>query len=156
LGDEGAVDFVDPAIPENIAELAAPLRTANSASARPLEAIIGAEKELLAYDVIESVNNIFKAIAEAALAAVAYGDAISRGVGSTLAEAGRDYAGGLGKGFKRSAKKQGPKDGEKIFRWFRRFALAALTTSVGGGLWHLIAIYPKAFSWLEGLITFLL
>jgi hypothetical protein len=38
----------------------------------------------------------------------------------SVAKASKIYAAGLGSGFTRAARKQGPKDGEKVFKWLRR------------------------------------
>jgi hypothetical protein len=70
-----------------------------------------------------------------------------RGVESTAA----DYANDMGKGFKRTAKKQAPKDGAKLFKWLRRVVIA----SPGIGAATVIARYPEAFAWLENVIKFL-
>jgi hypothetical protein len=57
---------------------------------------------------------------------------------------------GVGKGFKRAAKRQGPKDGEKLFKWIRGIVLAGGgLTGTAVGLPHLIAMYLQAFGWLE-------
>ncbi len=109
--------------------------------------IIEEGSELLAADLIESVNNVLKPIAEVALTAA------------------RDYGKGFGKGFKKAAKKQGPKDGEKAFKWLRRIVIgaagggAALGGAVGTGsfaaLSNLIAKYPDAFAWLGQVLRYL-
>jgi hypothetical protein len=72
--------------------------------------LIEAGSELLAIDLIESINNILKPIAEVAIAAA------------------QEYAAGFSKGFRRTAKKKGSKDGEKVFIWLRRFAVGAATS----------------------------
>jgi hypothetical protein len=57
---------------------------------------------------------------------------------------------GIGRGVVKAAKKQGPKDGEVVFRWFRRVA-------IGGafGLGPLMAAYPNVFSWLGSVVKYL-
>lgn len=148
LRDGEATGFVDITIPEALEQLAEPLRAADGV---PPPIAIEAGKELLALDLVESVNNTLKRMAEAALATKAV--MAVRGVGSTLADASADYAKGLGKGFKQAAKKQGPKDGEKVFKWLRRIMVG---TAMGSAvLPSLIARYPEAFAWLEGVIKFL-
>jgi hypothetical protein len=115
-----------------------------SAFGGPPPDAIGAAKELVAFDIVESVNNTLKGLTEGALSTIASG---LRGVESTAA----DYANDMGKGFKRAAKKQAPKDGAKLFKWLRRVVIA----SPGIGAATVIARYPEAFAWLENVIKFL-
>lgn len=126
LKEEEAPAFVDPTVPQALEQLAEALPGRGEPDA------VKAGKELLAADLVESVNNTLKPIAEVALASAG------------------DYAEGFGKGFKKAAKKQGPVDGAKAFKWLRRLA-------VGGGagagsfvaLSNLITKFPEAFGWLE-------
>ena len=78
-----------------------------------------------------------------------------------MAGAASDYATGFGKGLRAAAKKQGPKDGEKAFKWLRRLVIAG---SLSGGvaqtglfreLAQLIAKYPEAFTWLERVLHYI-
>jgi hypothetical protein len=149
LRDGEAAAFTDPAIPQTLENLAEPLRATGDGYQDTIEA----GKEELALDVVESVSNILKRIAEGALAAKTLTGTVVAGVGSTLGDAGADYAQGGGKGFKRAAKRQGPKDGEKVFKWLRRAAIAG-GYGVGAalGLPQLIAAYPQAFTWLQALL----
>jgi len=137
LQQNEAASFVDPAIPHSLEQLADALPVAKAGEEPPPDAI-DAGKQLLAADLIESVNNTLKPIAEVALSAA------------------RDYADGVAKGFKKAAKKQGPIDGEKAFKWLRRLAVGG---GVGGGsfvaLSNLIAKFPEAFGWLERVLHFL-
>jgi hypothetical protein len=140
LREEEAREFVDESLPQAVERLADALDVTDRTSAEPLpDDVIEAGRELLAVDLIESVNNILKSIAEAALPA---------------ARAGREYAKGLGKGFVRAAKKQGPKDGEKLFKWLRRAAIGK-AIYIGGtaGLGYLLTKYPEAFTWLRQLLN---
>jgi thiamine monophosphate synthase len=132
LQREEAPAFVDSAVPHALEELASALPVTLEPDA------VEGGKELLAADLVESVNNTLKPIAEVALASAG------------------DYAEGFGKGFKKAAKKQGPIDGAKAFKWLRRLA-------VGGGagagsfvaLSNLIARFPEAFAWLERVLQVL-
>jgi hypothetical protein len=132
-----AASFVDSAIPHSLEQLADALPVAKAGEELPPDAI-EAGKELLAADLVESVNNTLKPIAEVALSVA------------------RDYADGVGKGFKKAAKKQGPIDGEKAFKWLRRLAIGG---GAGAGsfvaLSNLIAKFPEAFGWLERVLHFL-
>jgi hypothetical protein len=99
------------------------------------------------------VNNTLKRLAEEALKAGAAAGAVARDVGSTLSAAGKGYASGLGKGVVRAASRQGPKDGEKLFKWFRRTVIVGGTIAGSSvGLPHLMALYPQAFAWLQALM----
>ena len=156
LRSDEAINFIDPAIPNALDQLAGPLLSQIPVGNEPRDNVIEAGSELLAYDVVESVNNILKRIAEEALNAKALTGIAARGVGSILGGAGKDYTEGVGKGFRRAAKKQGPKDGEKLFKWLRRFILTGGTLAGSAvALPHLIAMYPQAFAWLKDLLRFL-
>lgn len=139
LRDDDAREFVDAIVPDTLEKVADPLQWPPPDDAREeWRHAIEAGNELLALDVIESINNILKPIAEVAISA------------------GRDYGAGVAEGFKDAAKKQGPKDGEKAFKWLRRLAIG----TVGGGgpavaISHLIANYPGAFAWLEQVLHFI-
>jgi hypothetical protein len=135
LRQQEAADFIDTALPSQLELLLAPLAaTPEHASPDPIE--VG--KELLAADVIESVNNTLKRIAEGALQSLS------------------EYAKGFQKGFRDEATTQGPKDGAKAFNWLRRITIAgAAGTGSYLGLAHLIAKYPQAFGWLERLLQML-
>lgn len=141
---------------EELASSLQPEGVTDSAEAERLEETPETDRELLAIDIVESVNNTLKRIAEAAVATKMKTGAAVEGVGAVLAVAGKDYVGGLEKGFKRAAKKQGPIDGERAFKWLRR----AIVTGAAGsgsviGLSHLIAKYPQIFGWLENVIKLL-
>jgi hypothetical protein len=141
LRRDEAAEFVDQTIPNSLEKLAEALSIPADGDDASVS-IIGEGSELLAADLIESVNNVLKAIAEVALTSA------------------RAYSKGFGKGFKAAAKKQGPKDGAKAFKWLRRIAVG----TVGGGtagtgafiaLSGLIAKYPDAFAWLWQVVKFL-
>jgi hypothetical protein len=155
LREGEARDFVDAPVPAALEALTQTLRQVSTAGEAPFDAI-EAGNELLAADLIESVNNVLKRIAEAALTtAAAAGKALGE-AGKTLAAAGQDYAKGFGRGLRKAAKKEGPKDGEKAFKWLRRLAVAGATgTGVFAGLSQLIAKFPQAFEWLERVLHFI-
>jgi Leucine-rich repeat (LRR) protein len=141
LADEGTEPFVDPEVPQSLEELAAPLRPQQHGDAGN---IIEASKELLVEDVVESINNILKRVAEVALAA-----------GLTAKEAAEHYAKGLAKGLIDAAKKQGSKDGAALLKWARRFLVAGGgATAAGAFIQRLIQTFPEKFAWLEAVIKF--
>lgn len=136
-----AAGFVDAYLPRAVRDLAA---------SEPDDEQIEVGKELLALDLIESVNNVLKAVAEWALA-------VGTTVGGVLSEAGQKYFGGVGRGFAEEAGRQGPKDGAALFKWLRRFAIGG--PPAGGGLWvllhRLMVLFPDQFGWLHTLAPFL-
>jgi len=97
------------------------------------------------------MNNIFKRIAEAALAIGSRTTTVVNSSASTLRKVGKQYAKGIGQGFVKAAATQGPKDGERIFKWLRRLTII----STGVGIGRLMVPYPQVFSWLEPIIRFL-
>jgi hypothetical protein len=139
LRSDEASEFVDRSLPNTLEQLS---RTISSKAEEYPGAAIAEGNDLLAFDLIESVNNTLKPIAEVAVSAAA------------------DYAKGFGGGFKKAAKKQGPVDGVKAFRWLRRIVIGA---GIGSGaaagtfpvLSQLIAKYPQAFDWLTHVMRFL-
>jgi hypothetical protein len=67
---------------------------------------------------------------------------------------------GVGKGLRKAAKREGPKDGERAFKWLRRLAIAGAVgvSAAGSGvleLGQLIAKFPHAFEWLERVLHFI-
>jgi hypothetical protein len=147
-----APEFINPVLPGSLEELANALETSGDTS--PPD-VIDAGKELLAADVIESVNNTLKRIAEVALAAAA----VSRRAGGALSGVAGDYAKRFGGGFEKAARRQAPKDGEKAFKWLRRLAITGVAGGAGAGafaqLAQLIAKYPEAFGWLERVLHYI-
>jgi hypothetical protein len=149
LRDNEASTFADPAIPLALEDLAVALRGSNDLPA----AIADAGKEELALDVVESVNNVLKRVGEEALAQA--GGAVRDG-GSALSKASVEYTRGVAKGIVKAAKRQGPKDGEALFKWLRRAVIAGGTASGSMfGLPHLVSSFPQAFTWLEKLVGFI-
>jgi hypothetical protein len=65
---------------------------------------VEASKEALAFDVVESVNNVLKRAGEEALV---HAGAAAKGASSALTEAGVEYARGVGKGVVKAPKRQG-------------------------------------------------
>jgi hypothetical protein len=131
LRRDEAPAFVDPVVPQALEQLADVLPVTPAGAPDAIES----GKELLAADLVESVNNTLKPIAEVALSSAG------------------DYAEGFGKGFKKAAKKQGSIDGEKAFKWLRRLAIGgAAGTGSFVALSNLITKFPEAFGWLERIL----
>lgn len=113
-----------------------------------------AKEASVAVDVIESLNNTLKKIAEMALQGP-----VARGVSDTARKAGRGYIDEFQKGVVQEAKRQGKKDGAATVRWARRFIVGGGIT-IGGLIsgpslinW-LAATFPIQFGWLESVAIF--
>ncbi len=144
LSSEAAMPFVDPRIAKELEALAATLQQSGQgdAAADP----VAAGKELLVEDIVESINNTLKPVAEAALAG-----------GAAAKEVVQEYAKGLAEGLKSAARKHGPKDGEAIFKWARRFLIGGGGgVAAGAFIQRLIQVFPEKFAWLDAVIKFLM
>ena len=93
-----------------------------------------AYRDLLTKDIIESIGNTLKTIAQAA----------SR------------YAGAIADGFKAEAIKQADKDGVRAFHWLRRAVGLGLLGLGGGALGDLVASHPAHFAWLARVVKFII
>jgi thioredoxin reductase len=101
--------------------------------------------ELLAADLIESVNNILKSIAGVCVAA-----------STSLGSAANGYLHELSAGLADAAKTQGKKDGKRLFVWLHRLVVGVPVAASGAGgaflLGQLITALPEHFGWLATLI----
>ena len=100
-----------------------------------------ATKEEIAADLLESLSNIFKAVAVPALAGA------------------KAYTKSTSSGFVEAAGKQGKKDGASVFKWTRKIILACVSGGIvsGGTLlanW-LGLTFPHYFTWLPPVAAFL-
>lgn len=165
LSQDEAVDFVDSALPASLEQLAEPWRQAEVAEATnqlgsklsPIEAGM----ELLAVDIVESVNNILKRIAEAALRAYTVAAKGLAAGGKELAEAGGNYAKDFAQGVRKAVKRDAESDGEKAVKWLRRIVIAgavsgaAELTGAFAQLGQWIAKFPENFAWLERVLHYI-
>lgn len=139
---DDAAPFVDRELAKAIGELSAPL--APKAAPSPFD-IIGAGKEELALDVIESLSNFTKKLAEIALAAFAFGGHYTRGVGKHLK--------GRAEGFERRMESSGPLEGEKdadgMTRWARRMIIG------GPAITFLMMNFARISEWLTPVVQYL-
>jgi hypothetical protein len=152
LRRDEADDLVDPAIPKTLVEVAEPLRPASLTNAELSKEIIEAGQQLLAYDLIESTNNILKGIFQAAIWAR---------IADTAKDAGEAFADEALKSIVVEAKRLGKNVGPALSKWIRRLILGG----VGGAAYYiagqpfivwLLANYPEAFKWIESAARFLL
>jgi hypothetical protein len=141
--DEDAKIFIDPIISEVLVGLAEPLRLAESTRDFGNSSETGLDD--LAYDVVESINNVLKRVAERALAT-------ARATGATMGKASRQYARQFETGLIEESARLGKKHGQYTIKWLGR------TVFVGGtsyALAHLIKTYPAFFDWIPSFIEFL-
>lgn len=161
LREHEAREFVDPVVPqilEHLVTVSSELST--DSDEQPLGAFEAGQQELAA-DLVESVNNILKRVAEAALRA---GGPAVRRAKAVVGKTASAYADQLERGAIAEAKKLGRVHGEKIIRWLGRITVGGAAVGLGAagahgigaftGLAKLIAKYPQAFSWLESILKF--
>ncbi len=141
---EEAEDLVDQAIPQTLEQVAQPLTIINE----PSEDLIEARKELLAYDLLESVNNILKALFQAA---------IWVRISATAKEAGGAFTTEARKSIIKEAGRLGKRVGPALSKWTRRLALGTIGYQIAGKsliVW-LVANFPATFKWIEQAAHFL-
>ena len=104
--------------------------------------------ELLAYDVVESVNNILKSIFRAA---------VWTGIPETVKEASTKFAAEARKSVVKEAGRLGKNVGPGVTKWIRRSAAVGVGSAGGPPLFHWIVLnYPDAFAWLSSVIKLVL
>jgi hypothetical protein len=130
LRDADAQEFIDPAVPDALDELAAsePVeREGNEPATENAESV----KELHAIDVIESINNILKRLAERAVAI--------RGV---VSQSAKGYAAGLAKELPKASAKLGHEHGSRLPKWLFRLATG------GSVIGYIASHFSDRFAWL--------
>ena len=135
LGSEDASRFIDPSISVALQD------TRSSVAFADWKHVVEAGKDRLAADLIESVNNVLKRVAEVALAL--HSSAI-RWVGSTLHGAVEAFGAKAQESIIREAGKFGEGAGPALGRFLRR----AVLVITGSGL-------IAQFGWLEPVVRFL-
>ncbi len=150
---------VDPTLPDALGDLSAKLAAAASrAKGRPDPIELG--NELLAQDVLESVNNTMKRIAEGSLAAIAGAGKVASFAGKKAGSYAKEFGEGADDSLRKSSRKAGESVGPAIVKLLKRSLNATVVfagaTVTGPTLaaW-LTQHYPPMFSWLESLIGFL-
>jgi hypothetical protein len=129
LRDSEAQDFVDPMVPESLDKLVAAEPAPGGEYEAPMDAIT-AGKELLAIDVIESINNILKRLAEKTIAMTTV---VSRSM--------KDYVGGLAKELPKASAKLGHEHGSKLPKWLFRLATG------GPVIGYIVSHFSQTFAW---------
>jgi hypothetical protein len=122
-------DFVDPAVPESLEQLADAVQNAEDEGRLD---VIEAGEEQLAADLIESVSNVLKRLAEVALPLAA---AASTRAGSIASKAGKALVDSFEEGVVAGAKRVGKTCGYGLVTWLSGHGFIKL----------LIAQYPDAF-----------
>jgi hypothetical protein len=141
LRNNEARPFVRAPLPEALDTLAEPLRRPPPDDApEEWRHAIEAGNELLALDVIESINNTLKRIAEVAVA-----------TGATLSEAAGTFKAKFKEGLLEGSVEQGHKYGKRMVKWL----CAGGAAGVSIVLQKLITTYPDAFGWLGTVVSFL-
>ena len=125
-------EFIDRIIPERLQALVEWVRRV-TASAAQIGEFVDKSKELLVQDLLESLNNVLKRIAEEVLPVVgAYADGARSGA---VAQAGEF----------------GGKDGRRLVKWARRLLLGVAAAGIGS----LVTAFPHALSWYQVVVEFL-
>ncbi len=148
LRRDEAKDLIDPAIPQTLVEVAEPLRTNSLIRAETSKDIIEAGQELLAYDLMESINNILKGIFQAA---------IWTRISDKVSEAGGAFTDEALESIVAEARRLGKDVGPALSKWTRRLILGGAAYYIAGQpfiVW-LLGNYPEAFKWLEFAARFL-
>jgi hypothetical protein len=146
LRSDDAKDVIDLAIPQTLEQLAEPLPAAISDRR---EDAIELGKQELAYDVVESFNNVLKRILEAAIWAR---------VSATANKATTMFAAEAEKSIVKEAKMMGQNVGPGLRKLVRRLITATGGYQIVGKpliVW-LVTTYPATFKWLEPVANFLL
>jgi hypothetical protein len=148
-----AEKFIDPVIPESLRGVESPIVE--------IDAVQKVAGKQLADDLLESINNIFKRVAELALALET---AVIGPTSSWVVGTARQSAEAFGKEAQKSIVKEfgklGRDTGPAVGRFLRRLAKLAIfggITAKGGSLLlpHLFASFPNLFGWLEPVLRFL-
>ena len=150
---------VDPIVPYALGDLSAQLADAArrvGARADPVE--LG--NELLAHDVLESVNNTLKRVAEGALGVIGGARKAAKFAGKKVGSYAKEFGDGADESLHKSSRKAGEEVGPAVVKLLKRTLNATVVvagaTVTGPTLagW-LIQHYPQMYSWLGPLIGFL-
>ncbi|RAI44433.1 hypothetical protein CH341_09180 [Rhodoplanes roseus] len=139
---------VDPAIPRALRALARPI----GLTEQEAEALDDA-MDALAFDVLESINNILKSLVEPLLgAAVGTGAAVKRYAKGFLTEADKSVE----KQFKQWGKDVGPAL-DHLLKKLKKVTVYGGGTATGSGflLPRLYQVFPEQFGWAEPVLKFL-
>ncbi len=147
-GDESK-EFVDPKIPASLAKLAdaAQQNAATETDKMPDDPIKGGR--YIAADLIASVNNILKRIAEAALLIKSPTIDVLENAKHVVKKGAENYGKGFAKSFAKTATTIGTKDGEKALKYLRHLIIGAGSVFI----FRLIQTFPETFRWFERFVA---
>jgi hypothetical protein len=150
LKTDAVSEVIEPAIPRSLEEVARPIVD--------WEGMLRSGQEQLADDLLESINNILKRLAELALALKASGiDPIVSWAKGTAEQSAQVYSDKARKSLVKEFGKMGDATGPALGRLLKRLAKVVTygTPSIGGSAWllpRLVANYPDKFGWLEPIL----
>jgi hypothetical protein len=145
--------FVDLVLPNALDSLAAPLTdTAQHIQDRTDPIELG--NELLAQDVLESINNTMKRLAEGALAVVGGTERAASLTTQKIGSYGKEFLEGADESLRKSFRKAGEGVGPAVVKLLKRSLYTAVgCVTLAGPAPSLAAWltdhYPQMFSWLE-------
>jgi hypothetical protein len=147
LREDEAHEFVDPELPLALETLSEPLRPS---SLRPTAPDLPSEEEqTLAYDVLESFNNILKRLLEPMLAVRRVGSVVASEVAKTAKDAATAWGVEARKGVIKEAKSMGRNFSPTVKQWIYG-ALVLPSAFLGGkSLLQWLLTYPDLFGWLK-------
>ncbi|HEY8067121.1 MAG TPA: hypothetical protein VIF40_20700 [Methylosinus sp.] len=154
--DEGA-QFVEQEIAAIVSEMASRLAAEREAQTQRIDPI-AAGADLLAEDLIASIDNVLKTIAEAAIST-------KDGVAGVVKRAGTNFASHAEKSIVKEAGKLGDGLGPKLTKWAKRTLLGAQvagtgyagvkTGAIASVIHKLMHQFPQIEEWLRPILDFL-
>ncbi|WP_147262940.1 hypothetical protein [Roseiarcus fermentans] len=152
-------DVVDQVLPDAIADLSDELAdAATRAEGRNEPSEFG--REALARDILESLNNTLKRIAEGGLAVLGGAGKAAKVAEKKIGSYANEFGEGADESLRKSSRKAGDEVGPALFKLLK-VTLAATVAGAGakvGGptlaAW-LTAHYPQMYSWLEAILPLL-
>ncbi len=148
LREDGAAENVEPQIADTLEEMC---RELDAARDKMRDDRLPAAAGTLPEDIVASIGNILKLIAESALHGV-------KGAAKTAKDAGAGYAKEFADGVVEQAKKEGKKDGPALIKWAKRTLIAAgagaaaKAAGLGGVIAAMMDKYPQVAEWLRPII----
>ncbi|WP_400767451.1 hypothetical protein [Methylosinus sporium] len=157
LREDEAAQFVEQEIAAIVSEMASRLAAQRDAQAERFDPI-AAGADLLAEDLVASIDNVLKTIAEAAIST-------KNGVAGTAKRAGKNFASHAEKSIVKEAGKLGDGVGPELTKWAKRALIGVPVTSAGyigvkGGaialtIQKLMHQFPQIEEWLRPILDFL-
>ena len=151
--------YVDPKVPETIQFIQneLPHEGGKNLIKSPIEVGVS----LLEEDLIVSIDNVVKTLADIALQVKATLNNIGVELAATAKDAGRAYWKTGRKSIVDAGSKEGRKLGPNLVKWSIRVLIGvfawqtAKLTGLSAAIYRLIQMFPETFSWLNPVLTFL-